>query len=107
MKKINIDNNENDKYSNDIQNLNFEKNVKEQPIIENENTTEQVEEEYKIVNSKNTTKKYIILVTVIGVIILYFIINAIYTKTQKSVPIESVTNFIKYNNNLIPFFLTT
>lgn len=101
MKKINIDNNKNDKYSNDI------KNIKEQSIDKNKKTTEPVEEEYKIVNSKNTTKKYIILVTVIGVIILYFIINAIYTKTQKSVSIENITNMMMYHDNLVSFFLTT
>lgn len=87
MKKINFDNESNNKTNK----LNFDEDIKE-----NDSTVEK----YKIVNSKKENYKKIIFCVIIVSIILFFLLNAIYTKTQKSVTIDNLTNYLSLNNNL-------
>lgn len=91
MKKINFDNESNDKTNK----LNFDEDIKENDKDDNSTV-----EKYKIVNSKKENYKKIIFCVIIVSIILFFLLNAIYTKTQKSVTIDNLTNYLSLNNNL-------
>lgn len=91
MKKINFDNESNNKSNK----LNFDEDIKE-----NDKNDDHTVEKYKIVNSKKENYKKIIFCVIIVSIILFFLLNAIYTKTQKSVTIDNLTNYLSLNNNL-------
>lgn len=91
MKKINFDNESNNKTNK----LNFDENKKD-----NEKNDNSTVEKYKIVNSKKENHKKITFCVIIALIILFFLLNAIYTKTQKSVTIDSLTNYLSLDNNL-------
>lgn len=91
MKKINFDNESNNKTNK----LNFDEDIKENDKDDNSTV-----EKYKIVNSKKENYKKIIFCVIIVSIILFFLLNAIYTKTQKSVTIDNLTNYLSLNNNL-------
>lgn len=91
MKKINFDNESNNKSNK----LNFDEDIKENDKDDNSTV-----EKYKIVNSKKENYKKIIFCVIIVSIILFFLLNAIYTKTQKSVTIDNLTNYLSLNNNL-------
>lgn len=91
MKKINFDNESNNKTNK----LNFDEDIKE-----NDKNDDHTVEKYKIVNSKKENYKKIIFCVIIVSIILFFLLNAIYTKTQKSVTIDNLTNYLSLNNNL-------
>ena len=91
MKKINFDNESNNKSTK----LNFDEDIKE-----NDKNDDHTVEKYKIVNSKKENYKKIIFCVIIVSIILFFLLNAIYTKTQKSVTIDNLTNYLSLNNNL-------
>lgn len=91
MKKINFDNESNNKTNK----LNFDEDIKE-----NDKNDDHTVEKYKIVNSKKENYKKIIFCVIIVSIILFFLLNAIYTKTQKSVTIDNFTNYLSLNNNL-------
>lgn len=91
MKKINFDNESNNKTNK----LNFDEDIKE-----NDKKNDHTVEKYKIVNSKKENYKKIIFCVIIVSIVLFFLLNAIYTKTQKSVTIDNLTNYLSLNNNL-------
>lgn len=91
MKKINFDNESNNKTNK----LNFDEDIKDNDKDDNSTV-----EKYKIVNSKKENYKKIIFCVIIVSIILFFLLNAIYTKTQKSVTIDNLTNYLSLNNNL-------
>lgn len=91
MKKINFDNESNNKTNK----LNFDEDIKE-----NNKKNDHTVEKYKIVNSKKENYKKIIFCVIIVSIVLFFLLNAIYTKTQKSVTIDNLTNYLSLNNNL-------
>lgn len=91
MKKINFDNESNNKTNK----LNFDEDIKE-----NDKKNNHTVEKYKIVNSKKENYKKIIFCVIIVSIVLFFLLNAIYTKTQKSVTIDNLTNYLSLNNNL-------
>lgn len=91
MKKINFDNESNNKTNK----LNFDEDIKE-----NDKNDDHTVEKYKIVNSKKENYKKIIFCVIIVSIVLFFLLNAIYTKTQKSVTIDNLTNYLSLNNNL-------
>ena len=91
MKKINFDNESNNKSNK----LNFDEDIKG-----NDKNDDHTVEKYKIVNSKKENYKKIIFCVIIVSIILFFLLNAIYTKTQKSVTIDNLTNYLSLNNNL-------
>jgi hypothetical protein len=91
LKKINFDNESNNKSNK----LNFDEDIKE-----NDKNDDHTVEKYKIVNSKKENYKKIIFCVIIVSIILFFLLNAIYTKTQKSVTIDNLTNYLSLNNNL-------
>lgn len=91
MKKINFENESNNKTNK----LNFDEDIKE-----NDKNNDHTVEKYKIVNSKKENYKKIIFCVIIVSIVLFFLLNAIYTKTQKSVTIDNLTNYLSLNNNL-------